>query len=111
MDENVLHKAATTGDELSMKLFLSQKQAKHIINRKNVLGSSPLHNAAHNGHLNCVHLLLACGADPEAVDNFGYKPLDVALSRKHIQCAELLFQFMQTKQQNQRTDANIVDIS
>ena len=45
----------------------------------NETGDTALHQAAHNGHVDVVHALLAAGADPDAVRGDGYRPIHLAL--------------------------------
>ena len=40
-------------------------------------GATPLHNAAYNGRLEVVQLLLRHGADKELKDSDGEKPVDI----------------------------------
>eukprot|EP01116_Phalansterium_solitarium_P020945 TRINITY_DN6359_c0_g1_i2.p1 TRINITY_DN6359_c0_g1~~TRINITY_DN6359_c0_g1_i2.p1 ORF type:complete len:226 (-),score=78.91 TRINITY_DN6359_c0_g1_i2:178-855(-) len=92
LDETVLHKAATVGDEQSCELVFRHggSLARDIVNHPNVLGSTALHNAAHNGRLGIARFLLANGANPWQEDNFGYKPWETAAHRGHRQVAEFL---------------------
>ena len=45
----------------------------------NETGDTPLHHAAHGGHLDIVRELLAAGADPDPVRGDGYRPIHLAL--------------------------------
>jgi len=92
LNETVLHKAATNGDALSLNLFYSYDRHlfTHILNQENVLGSTPLMNAAYNGHSQVVQLLLSVGANALLQDNFGYTATNIAVNRGHLECAMLL---------------------
>lgn len=48
-----------------------------------------LHLAAETGDLRVTNLLLACKADPNAVDKMGETPLCTAVTHKHQELAEL----------------------
>ena len=54
-----------------------------------VMGTTPLHNAAFGGHKEVVELLISKGADVNAKDDVGKTPLDTAIGgtaellRKH----------------------------
>ena len=51
---------------------------------------TPLHEAARAGHEKIVRLLMACGADPAAIDRGGKTPLDLATEAGHAAvCAAL----------------------
>ncbi|KAG6492593.1 hypothetical protein ZIOFF_047558 [Zingiber officinale] len=53
-------------------------------------GSTPLHLAARGGSLDCVHTLLAWGADLLQRDSSGRIPYSVAIKHNHGACATLL---------------------
>jgi ankyrin repeat protein len=72
LEENAIHKAASTGDIMTLSMLLTYKggfPAKEIINNKNVLGSTPLHNAAHSGHQDAAMLICQVGADVNLTGN------------------------------------------
>jgi ankyrin repeat protein len=43
------------------------------VNDKDNEGSTPMHNAAYKGNVDCIQLLLDAGADPNIPDNFGIR--------------------------------------
>jgi ankyrin repeat protein len=59
------------------------------VNTKNVLGYTPLHFAAEQGHNEIVELLIANGADVNARNQWGRTPLHQA-ANGHNEIAELL---------------------
>jgi len=98
LDETALHKAATIGNVDLLRLLLTTNMGgPRNINAKNVLGSTPLSNAAHRGHIQAVQILLAHGANPLICDDFGYLPKDVALHRNNLHVAELLANWFEEK--------------
>lgn len=54
------------------------------------IGSTPLHFAAANGHLNIVKILLRNGAVPDRPDKHGVTPEMLAREHGWLECAELL---------------------
>ena len=50
-----------------------------LARKSNEVGDTALHNAAHQGDLELVEMLLAAGADPDAVRGDGYRPIHLAL--------------------------------
>lgn len=46
------------------------EQGANIHYKKKDTGETPLHYAAHNGHTNCVSLLIEKGANMNAVNKF-----------------------------------------
>jgi ankyrin repeat protein len=51
---------------------------------------TPLHTAAHSGHLELVKLLLEGRSDPNAVDKWMETPLYLAAQKGHAEVARLL---------------------
>ena len=50
-----------------------------LARKSNEVGDTALHNAAHKGDRELVEMLLAAGADPDAVRGDGYRPIHLAL--------------------------------
>jgi hypothetical protein len=59
----------------AVRLLLS---AGADVNARNIVGETPLHDAAANGQSEVAALLIAGGADPVASDDDGWSPLMVA---------------------------------
>ena len=55
-----------------------------------VMGTTPLHNAAFGGHKEVVELLIAKGADVNGKDDVGWTPLDWAEETNNKETADLL---------------------
>ncbi|NXI40428.1 ASB16 protein, partial [Galbula dea] len=53
-------------------------------------GRAPLHDSAAAPHLDCLHLLLAFGADPNVLSDEGSAPLHLCTTPDSLRCAELL---------------------
>lgn len=51
---------------------------------------TPLHQAAVSGQVKVVKILLEKGADPDAVDIYGRKPLDSAAVYGHFEVMKML---------------------
>jgi len=69
--------AARTGDIDGVRAELARDP--NLARVSNDVGDTALHHAAHNGHLGIVELLLAAGADPDAVRGDGYRPIHLTL--------------------------------
>ncbi|XP_057960363.1 uncharacterized protein LOC131152629 [Malania oleifera] len=54
-------------------------------------GATPLHIAADNGSPDIINCLLKAGADPNAPDEDGQKPIQVAAARGNHRAVEILF--------------------
>ncbi|XP_058105492.1 uncharacterized protein LOC131248974 isoform X2 [Magnolia sinica] len=54
-------------------------------------GATPLHIAADSGNTEIINCLLKAGADPNACDEDGVKPVQVAATRGHRRAVEILF--------------------
>lgn len=58
--------------------------------KTDISGSSALHLAASNGHLNCLTFLVSFGANIWKIDNDYHSILDVAGIREHHDCVKYL---------------------
>lgn len=54
-------------------------------------GITPLHLAAQKGYPDIVRMLVNNGADIDALDEAGRKPIEVALEKRFIQSSDILF--------------------
>ena len=80
--------AARDGDLGKMKMLL--KGSPDLVFSTDDVGNTPLHWAAHNGHMDVAQLLLANKADVAAKNNYGYTPLHRAAEEGNKNLAELL---------------------
>jgi ankyrin repeat protein len=69
--------AARAGDLARVQAELSHDRG--LARASNETGDTPLHHAAHNGHLHIIEALLDAGADPDPVRGDGYRPIHSAL--------------------------------
>ena len=83
-----LHLAAAYAQTPALKYMLENTRLD--VNGTNVLGATPLHLAARQGHVNVVDILLAAGANPNAKAERGRRPSDMARRRGHTALAERL---------------------
>jgi hypothetical protein len=68
-------------------------------------GSTPLHFACANGHVNIVIILLQHGAHPDRADKHGVTPEAVARESGHENCAEIVHRWIEQKDQDLRNRA------
>jgi len=73
--DDELFVAARNGDLIKVQTLLENGADP---NAKDNAGHTPLHWAAHLGHVEIVELLLERGANPNAEDNYGSTPLHEA---------------------------------
>jgi hypothetical protein len=83
-----LHHCVRNGLTYSVKRLLSIRNIN--VNLKDLYGSTPLHSAAVNGHVEIARLLLQNGADVNAKSNFDSTPLHDAAIFGHIDILHLL---------------------
>lgn len=68
-------------------------------------GSTPLHFACANGHVNIVVILLQHGAHPDRADKHGVTPEALARESGHEPCAETIRRWIEQKDQDLRNRA------
>ena len=84
----VPHQAAAAGD-LELAVYLLE-QGEDVDVRSGIDESTPLHVAAHSGHIEIVRLLIAGGADIRARAAGGTTPMHMAALGGHAEIVELL---------------------
>lgn len=91
--EKEIIKAAKKGDSAKLKELLALQP--NLLNARDADDSTPLHCAAWKGHVEAVGILLAAGADVNAVNQNGHwgpTPLHAAAHGNQAPVAELLIQ-------------------
>lgn len=79
LDEDVAEfflQAAKSGDMETAERFLTRRG--DLVNCTNDDRETPLHMAVQNGHYKMVQVLLAHGANPNAIDRQGVTPIQIA---------------------------------
>jgi ankyrin repeat protein len=69
--------AARAGDLDRVRAELARDPG--LLRASNETGDTPLHHAAHNGHLHVVEALLDAGVDPDPIRGDGFRPVHLAL--------------------------------
>ncbi|KAM4874734.1 ankyrin repeat and SOCS box protein 10 isoform 1-T2 [Thomomys bottae] len=84
-----LHVAASRGHTEVLRLLLRRRARPDSAPG----GRTALHEACAGGHAACVHVLLVAGADPNAPDQEGNRPLHLCRGTGTLECVELLLRF------------------
>jgi ankyrin repeat protein len=86
-----LHSAVAAADQAAaLTIAEALLQAGANANARQEGGFTPLHEAALNGNVPLIRLLLAHGADPSLASDEGQRPVDLALKHGHPAVAGLL---------------------
>lgn len=87
--QTLLLQAASQGNVTLLSMLLNQDPLLDIHHHQHEL-TSALISAAHNGHTDCLNLLLTSGASADAADETGFSPLHAAMQNGHHGCARAL---------------------
>lgn len=87
-----IHEASSVGDAQRLQRILEENPA--LVSAPHEQGFSPLGLAAFFGHKAAVQVLLARGAEVDAVDTsqFANTPLDAAVAANHLEVVKILLQ-------------------
>jgi len=85
------HNIANSGDADKIKTMLQDNP--DYISSTDDKGWTPLHTAAYNGQKNLIKLLMANGAEINAIAKDGVTPIDVAAMNGHRDAVDLLFHY------------------
>ncbi|KAM5316555.1 ankyrin repeat domain-containing protein 42 isoform 1-T1 [Glossophaga mutica] len=82
------HMAAFKGDLEMLKKLIEDGVIN--INERDSNGSTPMHKAAGQGHIECLQWIIKMGADRNIINKAGEKPSDVAKRFAHLAAVKLL---------------------
>lgn len=85
---DAVYSAVSRNDPEALKNILMSGTVN--VNQLNSSGVTALHEAAYEGKLKCVQVLIQCGADVDCVDREGWTPLHAAVCGGKRSCAECL---------------------
>ncbi|XP_047392565.1 ankyrin repeat and SOCS box protein 12 isoform X1 [Sciurus carolinensis] len=93
-EKQALHQAVYDNDSYTLDQLLRQECYKRFINSRSGWGvhGTPLRLAASRGHLSCLQVLLAHGADVDSLDVKAQTPLFTAVSHGHLDCVRVLLE-------------------
>ncbi|CAL8115162.1 unnamed protein product [Orchesella dallaii] len=87
-ERSLLHYAATYGDINVVRWLCTELIEKGIhVDIRDSGGMTPLHDAAKSGHIIVCHELILAGADPLSQTELGWRPSDLAIRHRHMECA------------------------
>lgn len=104
--DTVLHLAATADQEPVVQELIKADKWKEIVNAKDALGGTALHNCALSGCEGITTLLLQNGADATATDQDGWTALHHAAGLGHLAIVKCLVKHMMENKMdcNQKTN-------
>lgn len=93
-EKQALNQAVYNNDSYALDQLLRQERYKRFINSRSGWGipGTPLRLAASYGHLSCLQVLLAHGADVDSLDVKAQTPLFTAVSHGHLDCVRVLLE-------------------
>ncbi|KAM7045841.1 ankyrin repeat and SOCS box protein 12 [Molossus nigricans] len=93
-EKQALREAVHRNDSYTLDQLLCQDRYKRFINSRSGWGvpGTPLRLAAAYGHLSCLQVLLAHGADVDSLDIKAQTPLFTAVSHGHLDCVRELLE-------------------
>ena len=91
MEGTALHYASYCGFLSIVKFFVAE-HSQEVHARSFFRGSTSLHHASREGHIEVARFLVECGADARAQDNYGTTPLHLASEGGHLDIVRFLIE-------------------
>lgn len=85
-----MHKAAAEGNLQELKLLVDKDQSRQLLETTNLIGCTPIHEAANNNQAEAVKYLATAGARIDTKDSSGSPLMNSPAMKGHIEVMKIL---------------------